>query len=88
MNNVKKTDDLVFWCFPYVDKYQLLPFIRNLLTPVWPDRDDFIRVHEENIKEEMKSNFVKRPYGDAEFGIKGSVDTEHSPYDALSAQKF
>ena len=64
------------------------PPIISLLTPVWPDRDDFIEIHEENILPEMKQNFVKRPYGDAEFGVKGSVDTEHSPYDAVSAQKF
>ena len=30
------------------------------LTPVRPDRDDFIRVNEENIEEEMKNMFVKR----------------------------
>ena len=55
---------------------------------MWPDRDDFIRVHKENIKEEMKSNFVKRPFGNGVFGVKGSVNTEHSPYDVFSAQKF
>ena len=32
------------------------------LTPVRPDRDDFIRVIEENIEEEMRNKFVKRSY--------------------------
>ena len=68
-------------------KSQKTPII-NLLTPVWPDRDDFIRVHEENIDDEMKPNFVKRPFGNADFGVKGSVDTEHSPYDTVSAKSF
>ena len=35
----------------------------NHLTPVWPDRDNFIRVNEENIAPEMRNQFVKRPYG-------------------------
>ena len=59
-----------------------------MLTPVWPDRDDFIHVNQENIEEKMKPNFEKRPFGDAEFGVKGSVNTGHSPYDVYSAQKF
>ena len=62
------------------------PHIVHLLTPVWPDRDDFIQINEENIEDEMKPNFLKRPHGDADFGIKGSVNTEHSPYDVVSAQ--
>ena len=53
---------------------------------MWPDRDDFIEINEENIEPEMRSNFLKRPHGDADFGIKGSVNTEHSPYDVVSAQ--
>ena len=55
------------------------PHIVHLLTPVWPDRDDFIEINEENIEPEMRPNFLKRPHGDADFGIKGSVNTEHSP---------
>ena len=62
-------------------------FNSNLLTPVWPDRDDFIHVHNENIEEGLKLNFKKRPFGDADFGVKGSVNTGHSPYDVFSAQK-
>ena len=54
------------------------------LTPVRHDRDDFIRVNEENILPKMKNNFVKRPYGDAGFHTAGSVDPEHTPYDLLS----
>ena len=65
-----------------------LPRIFNWLTPVWPDRDDFIQINEDNIEEELKKNFEKRPYGDAEYGAKGSVDTKHSPYDVTSALKF
>ena len=30
---------------------------------MWPDRDNFIRVNEENIAPEMRNQFVKRPYG-------------------------
>ena len=48
------------------------------------DRDNFIRVNEENILPEMKNNFEKRPYGDAGFHTAGSVDPEHTPYDVLS----
>ena len=55
---------------------------------MWPDRDDFIRINKDNIREELKKNFEKRPYGDAEYGAKGSVDTKHSPYDVSSALKF
>ena len=55
------------------------------LTPVWHDRDSFIRVNEENILPKMKNNFEKRPYGDAGFHTAGSVDPEHTPYDLLSA---
>ena len=65
-----------------------LPHILNLLTPVWPDRDDFIQINGDNIEEELRKNFVKRPYGDAEYGTKGSVDTKHSPYDVMSAIKL
>ena len=54
---------------------------------MWPDRDDFIHVHNENIEEGLKLNFKKRPFGDADFGVKGSVNTGHSPYDVFSAQK-
>ena len=35
----------------------------------------------------LKLNFKKRPFGDADFGVKGSVNTGHSPYDVFSAQK-
>ena len=48
------------------------------------DRDDFIRVIEENIDPKMKNNFVKKPYGDAGFHTAGSVDPEHTPYDVFS----
>ena len=56
----------------------------NMLTPVRPDRDDFIRVNKDNILPSMKNNFVKREYGDAEFHTGSSVDTKHTPYDVLS----
>ena len=62
----------------------IFPRILNLLTPVWPDRDNFIRVYEENIAPDMRGNFEKRPYGDAEFHTAGSVDPKHTPYDVLS----
>ena len=54
------------------------------LTPVRHDRDDFIRVHEENIELKLKNNFEKREYGDAGFHTAGSVDPKHTPYDVLS----
>ena len=56
----------------------------SLLTPVRHDRDDFIRVNEENIAPDMRNNFEKRPYGDAGFHTAGSVDPKHTPYDVLS----
>ena len=48
------------------------------------DRDDFIRVNEDNILPKMKNNFVKREYGDAGLHTVGSVDPKHTPYDVLS----
>ena len=56
-----------------------------MLTLLRPDRDDFININEDNIEPGLKKNFVKRPFGTAEFGVDGSVDTRHSPYDLLSA---
>ena len=56
----------------------------NQLTPVQHDRDNFIRVNEENIDPKLRTNFEKRPYGDAGFHTAGSVDPEHTPYDVLS----
>ena len=56
----------------------------NQLTPVRHDRDDFIRVNEENIAPEMKKNFKKSKYGDAGFHTARSVDPKHTPYDVLS----
>ena len=56
------------------------------LTPVRHDRDDFIRVKEDNIAPKMKNNFEKREYGDAGFHTAGSVDPEHTPYDLLSVK--
>ena len=54
------------------------------LTPVRHDRDEFIRVNEENIAAKMRNNFVKREYGDAGLHTAGSVDPKHTPYDVLS----
>ena len=54
------------------------------LTPVRHDRDEFIRVNDENIAPKMRNNFVKKPYGDAGFHTAGSVDPKHTPYDVLS----
>ena len=59
-----------------------------MLTPVWPDRDEFIKINETNINPLMKNNFVKRPFGDADFFANGSVNSGHTPYDVLSAHKF
>ena len=52
-----------------------------------PDRDEFIRINEENINPLMRNNFAKRQHGDADFFTTGSVDSGHTPYDVLSAQK-
>ena len=54
------------------------------LTPVRHDRNEFIRVNEDNIAPKMKNNFEKREYGDAAFHTAGSVDPKHTPYDVLS----
>ena len=62
--------------------------ILNPLTPVWPDRDDFIDVAWDQVAPEMEGNFEKRPYGDAGFHTEGSVDPMHTPYDLISAHKF
>ena len=51
---------------------------------MWPDRDDFITLNEDNIAPDLKRNFEKRPYGDAEFHTSGSVNPQHTPYDVLS----
>ena len=58
----------------------------GMLTSVQHDRDTFIRVNEENILNEMKTDFKKRPYGDAGIHTEGSVDPEHTPYDLLSVK--
>ena len=64
--------------------------LRGILTAqcthcaVRHDRDNFIRVNEENIAPNMTNNFEKRPYGDAGFHTAGSVDPKHTPYDVLS----
>ena len=71
---------------------QHLFFIGNLiwsilisaLTPVWPDRDDFITLNEENMRSDLMRDFVKRPFGDAEVHTSGSVNHQHTPYDVLS----
>ena len=60
----------------------------EMLALVRPDRDEFIRVNEENINPLMKNNFVKREHGDADFFTTGSVNSGHTPYDVLSAHKF
>ena len=59
----------------------------RMLTSEQHDRDTFIRVNEENILNEMKKDFKKRPYGDAGIHTAGSVDPEHTPYDPLSVKR-
>ena len=49
-----------------------------------PDRDNFISIHEENIKIGAKKNFVKRKQGYSDFFEKGSVNPKNTPYDVLS----
>ena len=58
------------------------------LTPVRPDRDDFIRINEENMNPLMSNDFVKREHGDANYFATGSVDSGHTPYDVSSAHMF
>jgi len=53
-----------------------------------PDRDDYIEINHENIEPEMRPEFKIRPHGDADFGIKGSVNAEHSPYDVASVTHY
>ena len=72
------------WLKKYIFSLKILHQLGNQLTPVRHDRDDFIRVNEENIAPKMKNNFVKREYGDAAFHTARSVDPKHTPYDVLS----
>ena len=60
----------------------------ELLTPVWPDRDKYIKINKENMNPLMRNDFVKREHGDEESFAKGSVNSGHTPYDVLSANKF
>ena len=57
----------------------------GLLTPVWPDRDNFIWLTSENIAQTNKNDFKKRPFGNARSRTPGSVDTKDTPYDVRSA---
>ena len=70
----------------FFDQHCQISFInaKSALTPVWPDRDDFITLNEENIVSDHRKNFEKRPYGDAEFHTVGSVNHQNTPYDVLS----
>ena len=58
-----------------------------MLTLLRPDRDDFININEDNIEPDLKKNFVKRVFGTADYGVKGSVNTRNSPYDVNSEPK-
>ena len=51
---------------------------------MWPDRDDFIILNEENIAPDLMNNFEKRPYGDSDFHTRDSVNHQNTPYDVLS----
>ena len=62
----------------------ILSILISALTPVWPDRDDFITLNTENMRPDLRNNFLKRPYGDAEFHTSGSVNPQHTPYDTVS----
>jgi len=53
-----------------------------------PDRDDFITLNTENMRPDLRNNFLKRPYGDAEFHTSGSVNHQHTPYDVLSVLHY
>ena len=57
----------------------------SMLTPVWPDRDNFIWLTSENIAQTNKNDFKKRPFGNARSRTPGSVDTKDTPYDVRSA---
>ena len=59
-----------------------------MLTLLRPDRDDFININEDNIEPGLKKNFVKRAFGTADYGVKGSVNTRNSPYDVNSEPKI
>ena len=48
---------------------------------MFPVRDTFIDVNEENISPAEIKNFEKRPYGDAEVHRNGSVDHRGTPHD-------
>ena len=55
-----------------------------MLTPVWPDRDSFITINEENIVFGREGNYEKRDRGDAYWFEPGSVNLHNTPYDYLS----
>ena len=58
-----------------------------MLTLLRADRDDFININEDNIKPGLKKNFVKRVFGTADNGVKGSVKTRNSLYNVNSEPK-
>ena len=45
-----------------------------------PDRDQFVRVKLEDIKEGTEGNFVKRARGDSQWFERGDVDTFDTPF--------
>ena len=72
---------------PKPDELILDFLIVSMLTLLRPDRDDFININEDNIEPGLKKNFVKRIFGTADYGVKGSVNTRNSPYDVKSEPK-
>ena len=50
-----------------------------------PDRDDYMTVLHENIKEGKEDNFKKRERGNSKWFEPEDVDTHNTPFDFLSA---
>jgi len=68
--------------------HQLLHTLGFIHEHSRPDRDDFITLNVDNMRPDLRNNFLKRPYGDAEFHTSGSVNHQHTPYDVLSVLHY
>jgi len=64
--------------------HQLLHTLGFVHEQSRPDRDEFIRINQDNILPRNMKNFEKRPFGDSFFFEVGSVNYHHTPYDILS----